>query len=78
MSESDYPNIVLGKFKNWNKNGKHFSSRPKCYGFVLAHRKDVLFCIEFLEPVDLTVLEPEIVCQAFENERVWGTKSAPL
>ena len=33
--------------------------------------KDALFCIEFLEPVDLTAPEPEIVRQTFENECVW-------
>jgi hypothetical protein len=33
--------------------------------------KDALFCIEFLELVDLTAPEPEIVRQMFENECVW-------
>jgi len=33
--------------------------------------KDALFCIEFLEPVDLTAPESEIVRQTFENECVW-------
>lgn len=33
--------------------------------------KDALWCIEFVEPVDLTAPEPEIVRQAFENECVW-------
>lgn len=33
--------------------------------------RDALFCIEFLEPVDLTAPEPEIVRQVFENECVW-------
>lgn len=33
--------------------------------------KDALFCIEFLEPVDLTAPEPEIIRQTFENECVW-------
>ncbi|MFT5506202.1 MAG: PAS domain S-box-containing protein [Gammaproteobacteria bacterium] len=33
--------------------------------------KDALFCIEFLEPVDLTAPEPEIIRQVFENECVW-------
>jgi len=33
--------------------------------------RDALFCIEFLEPVDLTAPEPEIIRQVFENECVW-------
>lgn len=33
--------------------------------------RDALFCIEFLEPVDLTAPESEIVRQVFENECVW-------
>ncbi len=33
--------------------------------------KDALFCIEFLEPVDLTAPEPEIIRQVFENDCVW-------
>ncbi|MCP4766178.1 MAG: hypothetical protein GY875_07885 [Gammaproteobacteria bacterium] len=33
--------------------------------------RDALFCIEFLESVDLTAPEPEIIRQVFENECVW-------
>jgi len=33
--------------------------------------RDALFCIEFLEPVDLAAPEPEIIRQVFENECVW-------
>ena len=33
--------------------------------------RDALFCIEFLEPVDLTAPESEIVRQVIENEFVW-------
>jgi PAS domain-containing protein len=33
--------------------------------------RDALFCIEFMEPVDLTAPEPEIIRQVFENECVW-------
>ena len=40
--------------------------------------KDALFCIEFLEPVDLTAPEPEIVRQAFENECVWRMCNAAM
>jgi PAS domain S-box-containing protein len=40
------------------------------HSFVDTSR-DALFCIEFLEPVDLTAPESEIIRQVFENECVW-------
>lgn len=39
-------------------------------GFV-GTSKDALWCIEFVEPVDLTAPEPEIIRQVFENECYW-------
>jgi len=33
--------------------------------------KDALWCIEFVEPVDLTAPEAEIIRQVFENECYW-------
>jgi len=38
--------------------------------FVDASR-DALWCIEFVEPVDLTAPEHEVIRQVFENECVW-------
>ncbi len=40
--------------------------------------KDALFCIEFLDPVDLTAPEPEIIHQVFENESVWRMCNAAM
>ena len=40
--------------------------------------KDALWSIEFLEPVDLTAPEPEIIRQVFENECVWRMCNAAM
>lgn len=38
---------------------------------IVAQARDATYCIEFLEPVDLSAPEHEIVRQVFENPCVW-------
>jgi PAS domain-containing protein len=38
---------------------------------IISTARDASYCIEFLEPVDLTAPEHEIVRQVFENQCVW-------
>src|SRR5437762_862746 len=38
---------------------------------IVSTARDATYCVEFLEPVDLTAPDHEIVRQVFENQCVW-------
>ena len=61
----------MGKIQKLEKERQALQLENEVLRNFVDTSKDALFCIEFLEPVDLTAPEPEIVRQTFENECVW-------